>query len=128
MKRTKKLIAAFLAVLMLALTIMTLFTGCGTAKTEANQRKAEECAKKEAEKYYANYFKGKTLSGVKYSNCTTKIKSTDYKNGKYVVTVGISADVSGGGYSLTLPLMDITYTVSVKGGVAKIEKTKYDNI
>lgn len=126
MKKAIKIVAAVLVVTMLALSMLSLITSCSTAKfSEEDKKTAEACAEKEAKIYYTQYFKGKTKSGVKYSDCDVSVKESEFKSGKYIVTIDVYARASYQGYSLNSHLMDIKYTITVKDGTANVVNTDY---
>ena len=120
----KKLIA-IISVICIILVCAASCSSSVAEFSEEDQKTAENCAKKAAEKYYAEHFKGKTISGVRYSGCETSIKNSEFNDGKYIITVRIGASVSSGGYSTTAQLMLIKYSITVKNGTAKITDTDY---
>ena len=110
----------------LILSLLTLtFASCAAKFNEEDQQLAEACATQAAAEYYRDYFKGKTISGVSYSDGKTSVKNSTFEKGSYIVTIELVANVSSGGYYLSRPVMDIKYSITVKDGTATIVKTQY---
>ena len=115
----KRFISIFLII---CISILT-FTAC--SGNDNDKQLAEELAKKEATEYYNDNFKNKTISGVKYSYCTVSIKDSEFKGGKYIITVNVSANISDGKYSVTTNLMKIEYAIKVNNNKATVISTEY---
>lgn len=112
---------------LLLICIVTLSLASCASFSEEDKTTAQHCANKATFDYYSENFEGKTISGVSYSSCSTSIKSSEFKGGKYIVTVSLSAKISSGGYSITSHLMDIKYSITVKNGTPTIVNKDYIN-
>ena len=116
----KKVLALLL---ILAIAVITI-SSCAVY-SETDKETAELYAKQQAYNYYVQYFKGKTISGVAYYSCDPSIKETEFKGGKYIVTISLNPSVSSGGYYLSPQLMDIEYSIIVKNGNPEVVDTNY---
>ena len=111
--------------LLLILCLLTISFASCEKNSKEDQQLAEACATQAASKYYNSNFKGNTIYDIEYSDCKLSIENSDFKNGTYIITVDIFANVSYEGYHLPQHLMYIEYSITVKNGNATIINTEY---